>query len=198
MSDTPSWWPAEAERTSPDNRERDRFGVNLQKAEHELVKDLERIDATDIRVDREMGSRATFPGVVVRWHRNGKPYALACDTYRKRAQNMRACGLTIKKLRHVREYGAVTTSEAYQGLEQLPPTVEQGRTIQLGAGDSPPGSKDPYQVLDLEPGATVDEVKAAARALKIRYHPDKPGGDEAKFKRINDAEHQLLGGGDHS
>jgi len=48
-------------------------------------------------------------------------------------------------------------------------------------------SKDYYQTLGLEKGASKDEVKKAFRKLAGKYHPDKKTGDEAKFKEISEA-----------
>ncbi len=53
-------------------------------------------------------------------------------------------------------------------------------------------AKDYYKLLDIAKGASQDEVKAAFRKLAHKYHPDKDGGDEAKFKEINEA-YQVLG-----
>jgi hypothetical protein len=40
------------------------------------------------------------------------------------------------------------------------------------------------KLLDLKEGATVDEIKAAARKMAIKYHPDKVKGLEAEFKKV--------------
>uniref|UniRef100_A0A3Q2P466 Translocation protein SEC63 homolog n=1 Tax=Fundulus heteroclitus TaxID=8078 RepID=A0A3Q2P466_FUNHE len=42
---------------------------------------------------------------------------------------------------------------------------------------------NPYEVLNLDPGASVSEIKKQYRVLSLKYHPDK-GGDEATFMRI--------------
>ncbi|XP_023386725.1 translocation protein SEC63 homolog [Pteropus vampyrus] len=42
---------------------------------------------------------------------------------------------------------------------------------------------NPYEVLNLDPGATVAEIKKQYRLLSLKYHPDK-GGDEVMFMRI--------------
>lgn len=51
--------------------------------------------------------------------------------------------------------------------------------------------KDFYEVLGVGRGASDDEIKKAYRKLAHQYHPDKKGGDEAKFKEIN-AAYQVL------
>jgi curved DNA-binding protein len=46
--------------------------------------------------------------------------------------------------------------------------------------------KDPYAILGITRNASEAEVKKAYRKLAMKHHPDK-GGDEAKFKEINEA-----------
>lgn len=52
-------------------------------------------------------------------------------------------------------------------------------------------SKDYYNILGVSKDASDNEIKKAFRKLAHRYHPDKSGGDEAKFKEINEA-YQVL------
>jgi DnaJ-class molecular chaperone len=48
-------------------------------------------------------------------------------------------------------------------------------------------AKDYYKILGVEKSASEDEIKKAFRKLAHQYHPDKKGGDEAKFKEANEA-----------
>jgi len=53
-------------------------------------------------------------------------------------------------------------------------------------------SKDYYNILGVSRTAAKDEIKRAYRRLAHQYHPDKNGGDDSKFKEINEA-YQILG-----
>jgi molecular chaperone DnaJ len=48
-------------------------------------------------------------------------------------------------------------------------------------------SKDYYEILGVNKGATKDEIKKAFYKLAHKYHPDKKEGDEKKFKEVNEA-----------
>lgn len=52
-------------------------------------------------------------------------------------------------------------------------------------------NKDYYKILGVQKNASEDDLKKAYRKLAHEYHPDKPGGNEAKFKEINEA-YQVL------
>ncbi|KKU11768.1 MAG: Chaperone protein DnaJ, partial [Parcubacteria group bacterium GW2011_GWC2_45_7] len=52
-------------------------------------------------------------------------------------------------------------------------------------------SKDYYKVLGVEKNASAEEIKKAFKKLAMTHHPDRQGGNEAKFKEINEA-YQVL------
>jgi len=51
--------------------------------------------------------------------------------------------------------------------------------------------KDYYQILGLDKKASKEEIKKAFRKLAHKYHPDKKGGDEKRFKEASEA-YQIL------
>ena len=51
---------------------------------------------------------------------------------------------------------------------------------------------DYYGDLGLNEKASNDEIKSSFRKLSLKYHPDKNGGNDTMFKKINEA-YQTLG-----
>ena len=47
--------------------------------------------------------------------------------------------------------------------------------------------RDYYDVLGVQRGASSDEIKKAFKKAALKHHPDREGGDEAKFKEVNEA-----------
>ncbi len=53
-------------------------------------------------------------------------------------------------------------------------------------------AKNYYEILGVDKKASKDEIKKAFRKLAHQYHPDKKGGNEEKFKEVNEA-YSILG-----
>lgn len=52
--------------------------------------------------------------------------------------------------------------------------------------------KNYYDVLGVDKNASQDDIKKAYRNLSKKYHPDRNGGDDRKFKELNEA-YDILG-----
>lgn len=51
--------------------------------------------------------------------------------------------------------------------------------------------KDYYKILGISKTATDKEISKAYKSLSMKYHPDRPNGNEEKFKEINEANEVL-------
>ena len=103
----------------------------------------------------------------------------------RNAPHMRAAWRKVRLLR-TPEHDCCSTSW---------PLVSPGTRLRLSARAFSGSVRDPYRVLGLIPGATKEEVKRAYRKKAMEFHPDKPGGDEAKFKEATAAMERILKGG---
>ena len=56
-------------------------------------------------------------------------------------------------------------------------------------------AKDYYKTLGVDRSASAEDIKKAYRKAAHQHHPDKSGGDEARFKEVNEA-YQVLGNAD--
>lgn len=52
-------------------------------------------------------------------------------------------------------------------------------------------AKNYYDILGVNKNASAEEIKKAFRKMAHKYHPDKPDGEEGKFKEANEA-YQIL------
>jgi DnaJ-like protein len=82
-------------------------------------------------------------------------------------------------------------------LDRVTPDWRQGRGD--GAGERAAGGRaseamsreEAYKILDLQPGASADDIKAAHRRLMLKLHPDH-GGSTYLAARINQAKDLLM------
>lgn len=47
--------------------------------------------------------------------------------------------------------------------------------------------EDYYQILGVDPSASQDEIKSAYRKQAMKHHPDRTGGDDTQFKKLQEA-----------
>lgn len=110
-------------------------------------------------------------GIAVYFTYKGKQHCFACDEWNRVEDNVRAIGKTIEALRGISRWGTGDMMErAFQGFVALPgPEAEPWWSV-LGY----------YSESD----ALSNDFEARARGLLQKYHPDKPDGDEWRFKQV--------------
>lgn len=191
----PLRWPERHRRTPREQRRSASFKVALGIARDDLMRELKLLGAKDIIVSTNVPTRRDGllysdarepddPGVAVYfdrmvpaptlaepWRKVARPYAIACDCFRKLAWNIRAIGLTVEALRAIQRHGAGEMLEqAFTGFAALPPASS--------------GRKPWWEVLGVPRGSHPDTITETYRALAALNHPDR-GGDPARMTEIN-------------
>lgn len=198
----PLAWPAHRPRRPAHRRQPGRFKANgadisiaaaMDRVEGEIHR-LGGINALlssnlDLRLDgrpRSGQAEPADPGVCLYFTLKGEPFALACDTYRRVAQNIAALAAHLDATRAVTRHGVASAAETLQAFSALPPP-------------SAPVARSCWAVLDLTRDAVMAlpaNVRAAAineawRGLSREKHPDA-GGDQAAQAELNAARAEAL------
>jgi len=179
-------WPDRlGERTPSDQRTRTRkFGVGWDRTQKHLRKLLDgRMDVEMWGLDDDKSSR-NDPGVVIRWTLDGQDFAIACDKWTTKRDNLRECYLWLKETQ-VRGDRPVVHGGSHFAAAALPPGDEGA------AGRSP--HLPPHEVLGVAPDADPEVVRQAGRVLMAKYKPgegEEP--DPEKFQRVREAKEAML------
>lgn len=191
-------WPAEFPRTPMAERTPNRsFEVSLNDAISDLAKEMERLGVDDWRLSTNMDHQSQNPnfpyanqpdpddaGVVLRWSMEGEQYAVACDSYTRVRDNIREIGLYVREKRKM-EKRPVTTGYSEFTTARLPPGDPDREKVVA--------RQPPHDVLNVAEDADPEVVKAAARRLAAKHHPDSgEDPDPDKFKRVNKAKREML------
>jgi hypothetical protein len=168
----PLTWPVGRPRTK--SRQRSKFKVaSFERARLRLFRELELLGARKIILSTNIPirndgmpyakySRIQDPGVAVYFQRNGRPTCIACDRYDRVEDNLHAIELTVDAFRGIERWGSSDMMDrAFTGFAALP---------------APEQDAPWYEVLQLRPGATLEEAREGRDRLLKRYHPD--GGSE--------------------
>lgn len=177
-------WPNRFDRTPPGQRENTtKFKVSFSRTKRELRQEMERLGVDMWGMDDETGSGGD-PGVVVRWTKDNVDYAVACDAYTSKKDNLREAYLWIKETR-MRSDRPVETGQDDFAAAQLPPGDPEREMVV--------GRQPPHEILGVAPDADPDAAEAAAKRLQRKYHPDT--GEEPnreKFQRVTKARKRLV------
>lgn len=194
----PLQWPDSWARTTI--RRESRFGkmrtadnwkrmarVSLAEARDFVIAELGRLGATRVTISSNIPLRndglprsgARKPddtGVAVYWFRSGLPQVMACDTFYRVEDNLYAVGKSIEALRSLDRWGTSEIMErAFHGMA-LP---------------APGQSRHWADVLQVPPGASEEEIRAAYRARAKEAHPDS-GGSDSEFAELQEALREAL------
>jgi hypothetical protein len=188
-------WPAEFERTPPEDREgySGGFRVTRSTAFQNVLDELATWGGvTDVQLDsgaehqkrnpNKPYARASFedPGVVVRFTKDGEQLAAACDRWDNPRDNAQDLFKFLHETRMQEQRGTVTAESEYEKL-RLP----------SGEDDATAADPPPHAVLGVDRDASESEIRDAFRERAKETHADTGGSSEA-FKRVKRAKEALL------
>jgi hypothetical protein len=182
----PLHWPEGWPRCEESRRSR--YTVGYTQALNHLLGELRLLGAESVVVSTNIPTRRDgLPyanwtsrkmddcGVAVYFYRDSKQQVIACDTWDRVVDNIRAVGLTVAALRGIDRAGATELLDrAFSGFKALPAPGETS------------GMPQWCDVLGCEPGAPLAEVKQRYRELSRKNHPDH-GGDPGAMAMVNRA-----------
>lgn len=118
------------------------------------------------------------PGVAVYWN-DGGTRCMAIDQYLSVADNLAAIAATLDAMRSIERHGGAEIGRrSFDGFKALPqPAADDWRDV-LGL---PAGSRDRAA------------AEAAYKRLRGQTHPDKQGGSDTAFNRVQKAWEQAQG-----
>ncbi len=195
----PLAWPSGWPRTAATARRAARYHVSMARARDDLLDELRRLGAaypvlsTDIPVRRDGLPYASArepddPGAAVYFMLQGAQHVIACDTWQRVKDNLRAIGLALAALRQLERTGASGLLErAFSGFQALPapaPEPDWRSVLQMGNDLNDP------------PAVLLARAERHFRLLAQDAHPDR-GGETGAFEglvRARDAARRELGG----
>jgi hypothetical protein len=194
-------WPPGRNRTRSPERARFDPHLSIAAAIRDLLDELRRIQATDVRIDYDLQLRRdglpysqqrqpedqgvvayfTLPG--------GRKVCMPCDQWDRIQHNIRAIARTLEAKRAIERWGTATQEAEYEGYLLL----GDGRSTGVGpaAFEAPSPQRAPHEVLGVQPDAPAEVIRAVQRTLMLVHHPDR-GGDRARAAEINAAAKAML------
>jgi hypothetical protein len=199
IKDWPVGWPSDEWRHSPFkagwgdtrvllDREVEKLGADSATIQLDIRESAVRIDG-----GLKEGSKVAYRGaILVVESADYGTLSYPCDAFgtfrlgnESWRENVRAIALGLEALRKVERYGIANRGQQYAGYREL------GSGIAMGPARM--SEADALEVLRLgagwKTGPDHDDRKAIRACYKLaakRLHPDH-GGDEAEFKRLQDA-----------
>lgn len=186
----PLQWPAGRPRKHQWERERAKFSTTFARARDEIAREVQLlvggrwardpqlVISTNVALRRDGLPLANQrnpddPGVAVYFEHRKRSMCFACDRWDKIEHNMQAIAKTIEALRGIARWGTGDMLEAaFTGFAALPP---------------PGAPREWFDVLQCRPDASRDVIVAQYRRLRSETHPDRQGGDAARFDAVEKA-----------
>ncbi|MBA7685957.1 hypothetical protein ES703_94388 [subsurface metagenome] len=122
------------------------------------------------------------PGMVVNYFRANQWQHMECYAFPRKEINLRQCFLLLDRLRIAEQQGV-----SYAGLSS---STELARATP--AMKSHDELMDAYGILGASPDDPDDLINDVYQKKSLFYHPDRPGGSEAKMKRLNEAYEKIM------
>lgn len=191
-------WPDGFDRTPPSERRAypGGFEVTRHRSFESIMDELERIDAYNIEVETNAPHKSRRPhqpyqnadpddpSVVVYFERDGRQFAIPCDRWDNLRDNARCIAKYLGAKRAIDRYG-VATIDTEMSTQALPSGNEE-EAIVAGSPDQP------HEILEVDPNAS-DEVVRAAFAARIKEdHPDQGPDGKRTVQQLKKARDSLL------
>ncbi|WP_270374935.1 J domain-containing protein [Marinicauda sp. Alg238-R41] len=183
----PLHWPPGRPRTK--RQHRSRFDVTFARARDEMLEQVRLLGArlpvlsTNVILRRDGLPYANQPepddtGVAVYFEHAGKQMCFSCDRWDRVRDNIRAIGRTIEAMRGIERWGTGDmVAAAFSGFQAMPPP----------SGPAVAAPPPWYEVLGVDPRASLADCRAAYRAKTKTAHPDTPTGSPDAFARLQEA-----------
>lgn len=185
----PLSWPAGWTRTEPRDRGRSRFTrrgnatdygyrpqrqITIAEGCDDIMRELDRMGATEVILSTNLRLRQDElpysnqkepedPGVAVYFTWDGEQRSVACDSWDRVADNLRAVAKSLEALRGLERWGASQILKAaFTGFAQLPENAGEGMNMPAW-----------WDVLGVDRRATREDVESAFKRLAKEAHPDR-------------------------
>ena len=153
--------------------ELERLGVNV--ADDSIVSTNLRLNLAGM--PRSDQGEPSDPGAAVYFQKKGGPMrVIAVDAYTRVRDNVAAIAATLEAMRAIQRHGGAQILErAFTGFAAL----------------AAPKGRNWWDVLEVEPTASMDTILAKFRSLAMRHHPDR-GGSPESMSELNEARDAAL------
>lgn len=155
-------WPDGFERTPEAERERThKFQAGAGQTKKEIDGEMGRLEVSEYRLETGSGSD---PGVVLRWRKDGRDHAVACDHYASKSSNLRAVYLWVNETR-MRSDRPVWTGQDEFAAARLPSGDEDVIVADDGT------AQEPHEVLGVDPEAPEATIPRRRSVVEGREPP---------------------------